>query len=161
MTYIEGVSVTEEPPAAAALANRWILSRLVGAVEASTKGIDEFRLDDASGALYHFFWDELCDWYLELTKPVFLSDDEALKSETRAVLAHVIQVAVRALHPFIPFITEELWHRISTPGSMPDTVSLSRYPTRRCIGGSRHAVGAERDRCGAHHPGRARSAPGR
>jgi valyl-tRNA synthetase len=129
MTYIEGAQVSEEPPPAKALANRWILSRLVRAVEASTKGIDEFRLDDASGALYHFFWDELCDWYLELTKPVFLSDDEALKDETRAVLAHVIQVAVRALHPFIPFITEELWHRISRPASMPDTVSLSGYPT--------------------------------
>jgi valyl-tRNA synthetase len=129
MTYIEGVALGEQPPPATALANRWILSRLVSAVEASTRGIDEFRLDDASGALYHFFWDELCDWYLELTKPVFLTGSEALKDETRVVLAHVIQVAVRALHPFIPFISEELWHRVPRAPGMPATVSLSRYPT--------------------------------
>ena len=129
MTYIEGVAVTEEPPAATALANKWILSRLVSAVEASTRGIDEFRLDDASGALYHFFWDELCSWYLELTKPVFLTGSEELKSETRHVLAYAIQVAVRALHPFIPFITEELWHRVPRAEGMPVTVSLARYPT--------------------------------
>ncbi|MBI5537172.1 MAG: valine--tRNA ligase [Deltaproteobacteria bacterium] len=129
MTYIEAVAVTEAPPPATALANRWILSRLISAVEASTKGIDEFRLDDASGALYHFFWDELCSWYLELTKPVFLAGSEELKNETRAVLAHAIQVAVRALHPFIPFISEELWHRVPRAVGMPDTVSLARYPT--------------------------------
>jgi len=129
MTYLEGVTVNSTPPVATALANKWILSRLAQAVEASTKGIDEFRLDDASGALYHFFWDELCSWYLELTKPVFLGNDEALKDETRAVLAHVMEAAVRALHPFIPFITEELWSRLPKPEASVATVSLTKYPT--------------------------------
>ena len=129
MTYLEGVTVTSTPPVATDLANKWILSRLAQAVEASTKGIDDFRLDDASGALYHFFWDELCSWYLELTKPVFNGTDEALKKETQAVLAHVMEAAVRALHPFIPFITEELWSRLPKPESTVATVSLTKYPT--------------------------------
>ncbi len=142
MTYLEGVTVSATPPPATDLANRWILSRLAQAVEASTKGIDEFRLDDASGALYHFFWDELCSWYLELTKPVFNGTDEVLKSETRAVLAHVMEAAVRALHPFIPFITEELWSRLPKPEGSVATVSLAKYPT---AADGRLDVAAERD----------------
>ncbi len=142
MTYLEGVTVTSTPPVATDLANKWILSRLAQAVEASTKGIDEFRLDDASGALYHFFWDELCSWYLELTKPVFNGTDEALKNETRAVLAHVMEAAVRALHPFIPFITEELWSRLPKAEGLAATVSLTTYPT---AADGRLDVAAERD----------------
>lgn len=76
-----------------------------------------------------FFWDELCSWYLELTRPVFNGTDEALKTETRAVLAHVMEAAVRALHPFIPFLTEELWSRLPKPESDVATVSLTKYPT--------------------------------
>jgi valyl-tRNA synthetase len=91
--------------------------------------MDEFRLDDASGALYHFFWDELCDWYLELTKPVFQSAPDALKIETRDVLAHCVQTVLRALHPFIPFITEELWHRVPRPSDAHATIALATYPT--------------------------------
>ncbi len=129
LAYVEGVGVSHSPPSPTAIANRWILSRLARAVEASTRGIDEFRLDDASGALYHFFWDELCDWYLELTKPVFQSGSELLKAETRGVLAHCIEAALRALHPFTPFITEELWQRVPRPDDSPITVALAKYPT--------------------------------
>jgi valyl-tRNA synthetase len=67
LTYIDGVTLTGAPPAATLPVNRWILSRLSRAVVQSSEGIDNFRLDDGLGALYHFFWDELCDWYLELT----------------------------------------------------------------------------------------------
>src|SRR6185312_4640939 len=91
----------------------------------------EFRLDDGSSALYHFFWYELCDWYLELTKPIFQGGDEAEKGETRDTLAHAIETALRALHPYIPFVTEELWQRVPRPGSRPKTIALAPYPTRQ------------------------------
>jgi valyl-tRNA synthetase len=134
--------VTGAPPAATLLVNRWILARLATAVEASTRGIEEFRLDEGSGALYHFFWDELCDWYLELTKPIFTSGTEAEKAETRATLAHAVETALRALHPYIPFVTEELWQRVPRPPSRPETVALAPYPTRA---DGREDPSAERD----------------
>jgi valyl-tRNA synthetase len=111
------------------LQNRWILSRLGKAIQTSESGISEFRLDEASGALYHFFWDELCDWYLETTKPIFASGTEAERTETRETLAHVIETALRALHPFMPFITEELWQRVPRPASRPASIALAPYPT--------------------------------
>jgi valyl-tRNA synthetase len=133
------------------LANRWILSRFAAAVEIARAGIDEFRLDDSTLALYHFFWGELCDWYLELTKPVFQAsrvgigerDVDALADtldygpdardledarETRNVLAYVLEGTLRALHPFIPFITEELWQRLPRPATRPISIALARYP---------------------------------
>ena len=128
---VEGAELAADaPPKATLLYNRWILSRLATAVEAATKGIDDFRLDEGSGALYHFFWDELCSWYLELTKPVFTGGTEAERRETRDVLAHAIETALRALHPFIPFVTEELWQRVPKPASRPVSIALAPYPTR-------------------------------
>jgi valyl-tRNA synthetase len=112
------------------LFNRWILSRLGEAVEASTAGIDEFRLDDGSGALYRFVWDELCDWYLELTKPVFREGTDEEKTETSRTLAHALETALRALHPYAPFVTEELWQRVPRPAGAPVSISCAPYPTR-------------------------------
>jgi valyl-tRNA synthetase len=127
---VEGAVMTGAPPAAPKLlVNRWILSRLGAAVEASTTGIDAFRLDDGSSALYHFFWTELCDWFLELTKPVFTSGTDEEKTETRDTLAHAIETMLRALHPYIPFVTEELWQRVPKPASRPKTIALAPYPT--------------------------------
>jgi valyl-tRNA synthetase len=127
--YVEGTNLDGRPPAATLLPNRWILSRLSQAVSESSRGIDEFRLDEGSAALYHFFWDELCDWFLEATKPVFSSGSEADKAETRQVLAHVLETALRALHPFLPFITEELWQRLPRPAARPASIALAPYPT--------------------------------
>jgi valyl-tRNA synthetase len=126
LPYLEGARVAHAPPRATLLANRWILSRLAAAVELARTGIDEFRLDDSSLGLYHFFWGELCDWYLELTKPVFASSEDA--QETRDVLAYALEAALRLLHPFIPFITEELWQRLPRPEGVPVSLSLARYP---------------------------------
>jgi valyl-tRNA synthetase len=127
--HIEGAVLDGKPPAEPKLlANRWILSRLATVVEESTKSIDEFRLDGASSALYHFFWDELCDWFLEASKPVFTGGSEEEKAETRQTLAHVIETALRALHPFMPFITEELWQKVPRPASRPASIALSPYP---------------------------------
>jgi valyl-tRNA synthetase len=79
-------------------------------------------------ALYRFFWDELCAWYLEATKPVFASGSQDEKEETRRVLAHVMETALRALHPLAPFLTEELWQRVPRPASRP--LSLALAPSR-------------------------------
>jgi valyl-tRNA synthetase len=138
----EGTELDGSTPPATLLVNRWILSRLAEAVELSTKGIDDFRIDDGSGALYHFFWDELCDWYLEVTKTIFQSGTDAEKAETRKVLAHVIESSLRALHPYMPFITEELWQRVPRPASRPATVALAPYPT---AADGRADAAAERD----------------
>jgi valyl-tRNA synthetase len=127
---VAGASGAGAPTEPKLLVNRWILSRLGSAVVASTKGIDEFRLDEGSSALYHFFWNELCDWYLELTKTIFTSGTEEEKAETSDTLAHAIETALRALHPFIPFVTEELWQRVPRPSSRPETIALAPYPTR-------------------------------
>ncbi len=129
LEYLEGAELSAEPPTTKMLANQWILSRFSSAVIASSRGIEEFRLDDGSRALYHFFWDELCDWFLELTKPVFQNGTDEEKAETRNVLAHVIEGALRALHPYIPFITEELWQRVPRPKDSPITIALAPYPT--------------------------------
>jgi valyl-tRNA synthetase len=140
---VEGTTLGDAPPAAPTLlVNRWILARLAAAAEASTAGIEGFRLDEGSSALYHFFWDELCDWYLELTKPIFVSGSEEERRETSETLAHAIETALRALHPYIPFVTEELWQRVPRPSSRPESIALCPYPTAK---DGRADADAERD----------------
>ena len=130
LPYLEGVTATgKAPEAPKLLINAWILSRLGAAVQASTKGIEEFRLDDGSGALYHFFWDELCDWYIEMVKSVFQNGSAEEQAETRATLSHVLESSLRALHPYMPFITEELWQRLPRPANAKDTIVIATYPT--------------------------------
>lgn len=129
ITYIEGHQLSGQVPIPRLLVNRWILSRMVAAVEASSRAIEGFRLDEGSNALYHFFWNELCDWFLELTKPVFAGEDAAAKEETREVLAYVLEASLRSLHPYIPFVTEELWQRIPRPPGSPRSIVVAAYPT--------------------------------
>jgi valyl-tRNA synthetase len=119
---IEGVRARAER-APATLADRWILSRLHRTVGEVESALGQYRFDRAADAVYHFVWHELCDWYIELAKPDFAaaerepgSDEAALRAATtRAVLLEVLDVTLRLLHPFMPFLTEELWGRL--PGS--------------------------------------------
>ncbi len=115
-------------PDATRFANRWVLSRLAAAIDAARQGIDQYRLDDAGAALYRFVWNELCDWYLELSKPLLGSSDATCVAETRAVLAHVLESALRALHPMMPFITEEIWQRLPKGEGAPKSIMIARYP---------------------------------
>jgi valyl-tRNA synthetase len=115
-------------PDAKAFANRWILSRLAQAIETAHAGIAEYRLDEASNALYRFVWHELCDWYLELAKPLLAAADGTQARETRAVLVHVLETALRLLHPMMPFITEEIWQRVPRADASPKTIMLAPYP---------------------------------
>ena len=109
--------------------NQWILSELADCVAAVTKGIEEYRFNDAAGALYKFIWNTLCDWYVELIKPLLMGMDDAAKAETRMVCGYVIDESLKLLHPFMPFVTEELWER-RAPGRAHGQgfLMLQRWP---------------------------------
>ena len=89
--------------------NRWIAHETVLAAREITEAIEAYRFNDAAGSIYRFVWNVYCDWYLELAKPVLLGEDGAAKSETRAMVAWARDEILKLLHPFMPFITEELW----------------------------------------------------
>jgi valyl-tRNA synthetase len=124
-----GVRATGAPPAVTVLPNRWILSRLGRVIETANRGLEDYRLDDAALGLYHFSWGELCDWYLELSKPLLASEDPAVVEETRSTLVHVLETTLRALHPMMPFITEEIWQRVPRAAGGAESVMVARYPT--------------------------------
>jgi len=113
------------------LPDRWIRSRLGKTIAEVREHIEHYRLDLAAKALYEFTWNEYCDWYLELTKP--LLQDENTPAETRIAtqrtLIEVLETLLRALHPIIPFITEEIWQRVAkVAGIEGDTIMLQPYP---------------------------------
>jgi valyl-tRNA synthetase len=113
------------------LADRWILSRLDRTVTDVTKSIDQYRFDHASQTLYDFVWNEYCDWYLELSKPVLWDDnsDPALQRGTRQTLIRVLEETLRLLHPMMPFITEEIWQSVAPiAGTQGDTIMLAPWP---------------------------------
>ena len=109
--------------------DRWILSRQQELADVVHKDIQNYRFDLAAKALYEFTWNEFCDWYLELIKPVMFSDDEQAKQQTRRVLLEVLENLLRLLHPIIPFITEEIWQSIAPKlGITNKTIMLQPYP---------------------------------
>jgi len=89
--------------------NRWILTELSRTIAEVTEAIESQRFNDAAGSLYRFVWNQFCDWYLELLKPVFAGTDERAKAEAQACAAYVLEQTYKLLHPFMPFMTEELW----------------------------------------------------
>lgn len=106
-----------QPPAIGGddLAERWILSRLQQTAKDATAALDSFRLNDSAGAIYHFIWHDFCDWYIELSKGKLESaGPEAERSAW--VLWYVLEASLRLLHPFMPFITEEIWQRLPHQG---------------------------------------------
>jgi len=118
-----------EPAAASLTVNRWILTELTRAAGAITRGIESYRFNEAAGAAYSFVWNLVCDWYLELLKPVFMGEDDAAKAESRACVAHVLEEIYKLLHPMMPFMTEELWARTAPEGrERPDMLALTRWP---------------------------------
>ncbi|MCX6030592.1 MAG: valine--tRNA ligase [Chloroflexi bacterium] len=92
-----------------ALPDRWILSRLSATISDATRLMDGFQYGEAGRQVYEFFWNEFCDWYLEISKIVLYRGDDAAKAATRATLMKVLDESLRLLHPFIPFVTEETW----------------------------------------------------
>ena len=104
------------PSGATQTINRWILTELSKTTEDVTTAIENYRFNEAADALYRFVWHELCDWYLELLKPVFMGEDEAAKAEAQHCVAFVLAETYKLLHPFMPFMTEELWNHIGGAG---------------------------------------------
>jgi valyl-tRNA synthetase len=100
-----------DPLAARIPVNRWIAGETARTRDAVTQAIEEHKYNEAAGALYQFVWNRFCDWYLELIKPILSGSDEAGKSETQATAAWVLDQILILLHPFMPFVTEELWQK--------------------------------------------------
>ena len=113
------------------LPDRWIRSRLGKTIAESRDHIEHYRLDLAAKSLYEFTWNEYCDWYLELTKPLLQSEDTPaeVKAATQRTLIEVLEALLRTLHPIIPFITEEVWQRVAPVADVVgDTVMLQPFP---------------------------------
>ena len=112
--------------------NRWILTELSRAAAEVTEGIVGLRFNDAAAAAYRFVWNSFCDWYLELLKPVFMGSDEAAKAESQACAAYVLDEIYKLLHPFMPFMTEELWQLTAGEGQERSTLLChSAWPAPR------------------------------
>ncbi len=115
------------PPSGRSFADRWILSRVNHAVQQVTTSLEQYRFDQAASHLYHFIWHEYCDWYLELIKPALQTEsDEARR--TRHSLVESFDAILRLLHPFMPYLTEEIWQKIPHQG---DSIMLQPFPIRR------------------------------
>ena len=102
-----------EMPAPKATLNKWIMGETAKVLAVVNPALDEFRFNDAAQALYAFVWGKVCDWYVEFSKPLLNSDDEALAEETRHTMGWVIDQCLILLHPIMPFITEELWSQLA------------------------------------------------
>ena len=98
--------------------NAWIITKLSKAEQEISTALDSYSFNDATQAVYHFTWGMFCDWYLEMAKPIFYGDNEDDKQETRSTMAFVFEKVLALLHPFMPFITEELWDKTGTRSQM-------------------------------------------
>jgi valyl-tRNA synthetase (EC 6.1.1.9) len=111
------------------LADRWILTEFNSTVKAYREALDSYRFDIAANILYDFTWNQFCDWYLELTKPVMNSGSEAELRGTRNTLVTVLEALLRLAHPIIPFITETIWQRVKVLKNIDhDTIMLQPFP---------------------------------
>lgn len=97
--------------------DEWILTRLNTTIEQVTHNTDKYEFGEAGRYLYNFIWDDFCDWYIEMTKLPLYGEDDAQKQTTRSVLAHVLDKTLRMLHPYMPFITEEIWQQLPHKGA--------------------------------------------
>ncbi|MCB1506862.1 MAG: valine--tRNA ligase [Hyphomicrobiaceae bacterium] len=110
--------------------NRWIAGELQKTAAEVTESLEAYRFNDAAGSVYEFVWGVFCDWYLELIKPILMGDDQNAMAETRATTAWVLDQILKLLHPFMPFITEELWaHMVEHGEGRLSLLALSQWPS--------------------------------
>ncbi|PPC85492.1 MAG: valine--tRNA ligase [Hyphomicrobium sp.] len=118
-----------DPKSAKLVVNKWIIGETELATKAVTSALEAYKFNEAANAAYEFVWGQFCDWYLELIKPELMGDDEAAKAETRTVTAWVLDQILKTLHPFMPFITEELWAHMVEHGVARQTLlCTSQWP---------------------------------
>lgn len=120
MTYDE-IDLTGEK----SVADTWILTRLNETIDEVTRLADKYEFGEVGRALYTFIWDDFCDWYIEMAKLPLYGEDEAAKKMTRSVLAYVLDNTMRLLHPFMPFITEEIWQNLPHEG---ESITIAAWP---------------------------------
>ena len=119
-----------DPKSVRETVNRWIVTQLADTLGNVERALDDYRFNDAANGIYQFVWNLYCDWYLELTKPILLGLNAEAKSETRATVAYVRDEILKVLHPFMPFITEELWR--ATAGSRREPMlALAAWPSQQ------------------------------
>ncbi len=116
-----------DPASVTETVNKWIVSETEYAIGQVTNFIEEFRFNDAANTAYHFVHDTFCDWYVEITKPIFQSGSDVIKAETRATTAWARDAILKLLHPFMPFITEELWAKTAP---RDDLLLVAEWPER-------------------------------
>jgi valyl-tRNA synthetase len=114
------------PVAERGIVNRWIMSRTHHCIAQVNSSLERYRFDEAANHLYHFIWHEYCDWYLELAKPALGDKESLLAAHTRATLVESFDILLRLLHPFMPFITEELWQAMPHSG---ESIMIAPYPS--------------------------------
>jgi valyl-tRNA synthetase len=128
-----------EPSRVSTTLNRWILAELSRTTAEVTEALEKFRFNEAAGTLYRFVWNTVCDWYLELLKPVFAGQDEGAASESQACAAYVLEETYKLLHPFMPFMTEELWAHTAGEDARRDTL-LCHAPWPKPLKGDSEAA---------------------
>lgn len=117
---------SEGPRGELTLADRWILSRYASTIENTTQALENFDLGEAGRLLYEFIWSEFCDWYIELTKPRLYNKEEVSARHTaQSVLLEVLQGTLKLLHPYMPFLTEEIWHNLP---SQNESIMMQAWP---------------------------------
>lgn len=121
---VEQINLTGEKT----VADRWILTKLNETVAKVTDLFEQFEFGEAGRHLYHFIWDDFCDWYIEMSKEVLFGENEQAKQMTRSILAYVLDQTLRLLHPIMPFVTEEIWENIPHVG---ESLVVAEYPVVR------------------------------
>ena len=128
LMYAEGYDPAQ-PAAPASTYDRWILSKYQRCADETRTALEEFRLSDAATGIYRFIWGDLCDWAIELSKPALYGErTPAEKAGAQAALLQALEGALRLLHPFMPFVTEEIWQRLPRKAGGPDSIMIAAFP---------------------------------
>lgn len=122
---VASFSELSEPPKPSTLPEKWILNRLAITVEEVNRNLTNYRFNDAANNIYQFVWHEFCDWYIELTKPVIYQGSDNEKNEVIKCLFFILEKTIRLLHPFMPYVTEELWNTVFKNS---ESIMVSPYP---------------------------------
>ncbi len=120
------------------LADKWIITRFNETIEKVTRNLDSFELGEAASAIYSFAWNNYCDWYIELTKTRVYNQEGRDKKTAQYLLVHILKGMMEALHPFMPFVTEEIWQHL--PAEKGETIMLAPWPTAISMGNDAEAV---------------------